>query len=204
MTSARSLRALGTGALLALAACFPNPRPTTVATPQSTAAAISTAPVYVVEGTGPAKTIAPAPHVTPFHAITSVASPHIVIPSPSATLRYTQGERSRGTVALHAPHAVTPSDVEGPPKIFAIHINTVTIHSGETVRGNVRTTGNVSNVEIRIVAWSMLLPREHAGFFAASGVVPDLPFFVKGKYTLQVIAHGKTGSAERDIPITLR
>ena len=41
--------------------------------------------------------------------------------------------------------------------------------------------------------------------FTGSGVIPDLPFFVKGNYTLQVIARAPNGAtAERDIPITLR
>ena len=89
--------------------------------------------------------------------------------------------------------------------ILAIHISTLEIRSGQTVSGYVTTSNNVSNVDIHISAWSMPVPKSHAGLFRASGVIPDLPFFLKGKYTLQVIARVGNGSTtERDIPISLR
>jgi len=91
------------------------------------------------------------------------------------------------------------------PHILAIHLSTLEIHSGETVSGYVTTSDNVSAVDIHISAWSMPVPKSHAGLFRASGVIPDLPFFVKGNYTLQVIARvGNGPTTERDIPISLR
>ena len=102
--------------------------------------------------------------------------------------------RSRGTENI----------VDNEPRILAIHISTLEIKSGETVSGYVTTSDNVSAVDIHISAWSMPIPKSHAGLFRASGVIPDLPFFLKGKYTLQVIARvGNGATIERDIPIRL-
>ena len=47
----------------------------------------------------------------------------------------------------------------------------------------------------------MSVPRTRIGHFEASGQLPDIPFFLKGSYTLQVIARNAEGEqAERDIP----
>jgi hypothetical protein len=106
-------------------------------------------------------------------------------------------------------HAVAPPIVipivPPEPHILAIHISTLEIRSGETVNGYVTTSNNVAAVDIHISSWSMPLPKTHNGLFTASGVIPDLPFFLKGNYTLQVIARAPSGAvAERDIPISLR
>lgn len=157
---------------------------------------ISTAPVFVAGKKATvvsATTPRPFPRVTSYSEIESAASPS-VIPSVS--------ERSRGTarnrVALNAP----PSNL---PRIIAINISEVNIHSGDKMSGDIRTTPNVKTVEIRIEGWGMPIPRQRPGLFAMSGQIPQLPFFVKGNYTLQVIARNASGLyTERDIPISLR
>ena len=203
MTSVCSLRALTATALLALAGCFPHAAsvsgpqsspsaaPTVAATqaPAASPRAISTAPVYVIRSSAPGKSETeapvPLPSVTPYHAIGSAArTPIIPSVAPKA--------RSRGTA-------------DNEPRILAIHLSTLEIHSGETVSGYVTTTDNVSNVDIHISSWAMPVPKAHSGLFRASGVIPDLPFFLKGNYTLQVIARDGNGpTTERDIPISLR
>ena len=96
-----------------------------------------------------------------------------------------------------APHA--------PPKILAIRLSTLEIHSGETVAGSVETTSNVASVEARISGWSMIVPRTRIGHFEASGQIPDLPVFLTGDYTLEVIARNADGvKAERDVTIAFR
>ncbi len=130
----------------------------------------------------------PLPSVTPYQVIGSVSrAPVIPSVAPKA--------RSRGTATV----------TDNEPRILAIHLSTLAIHSGETVSGYVTTSDNVSAVDIHISAWAMPVPKSHAGLFRASGVVPDLPFFLKGNYTLQVIARvGNGPTTERDIPISLR
>lgn len=205
----RSLRALTASALFALVGCFPHaasvsgpssspapaqtavPARASTAAPHASAASISTAPVYIIRSSAPAKTVpespVPLPTVTPYRVIGSAA--HLpVIPSVAPKAQ------SRGTEAI-----------DNEPHIFAIHLSTLEIRSGETVSGYVTTSDNVSAVDIHISAWSMPVPKSHAGLFRASGAIPDLPFFLKGKYTLQVIARvGNGPTTERDIPISLR
>ncbi|HEY1727987.1 MAG TPA: hypothetical protein VGG22_06425 [Candidatus Baltobacteraceae bacterium] len=104
-----------------------------------------------------------------------------------------------------APKARSRGTADSKPRILAIHLSTLQIKSGETVSGYVTTTDNVSNVDIHISSWAMPVPKAHSGLFRASGVIPDLPFFLKGNYTLQVIARDGNGpTTERDIPISLR
>jgi len=190
MTCLRCLRSLGASALLALAGCFPHATSTTSAAPASpspqtaasptpgpTSAALSTAPVFIISSSS----AHPVPIVTPPGEIVSVAP----------------AKNHKGAIAYRPP-------VTG-PQILKINISSVVIHSGETVRGNVTTTSNVSNVDVHISAWAMPLAHPRPGYFDASGVIPQLPFFVKGNYTLQVIARTPGGQrVERDIPISIR
>ena len=193
----RSLRVLSICALLWAAGCFPHastsnatgpqtsPTVTVAASPRASAVSLSTAPVYVIASSA-AKPVAqntplPLPTVTPYNAVKSVSSSGV----------------KRAAPALVIPNLA--------PHILAIHISTLEIRSGETVSGYVTTSNNVSNVDIHISSWAMPVPKTHNGLFRASGVIPDLPFFLKGNYTLQVIARAPTGATvERDIPISIR
>jgi len=159
----------------------PSPTATATAAPTPTqkprSRPISTAPVFIVSN--PSSSPRPVPSVSAPHDIVSVA------PAANPKIPYP---------ALNAQ-----------PRILGINISSVVIHSGDTVRGNVTTTSNVSNVDVHISEWAMPLPHPRPGYFEGSGVIPQLPFFVKGNYTLQVIARTAGGqSVERDIPISVR
>jgi len=158
----------------------PSPAPTATATPRptpkATSESLSTAPVYIVSSA----TARPIPTVSAPGEIVSVAP-----------------IRNHKIVAFAAPSAT--------PRILRINISSVVIHSGDTVRGNVTTTPNVSNVDVHISAWAMPMQHPRPGYFEASGTIPQLPFFVKGNYTLQVIARTAAGQrVERDIAISIR
>ena len=178
------------------AGCFPS-APSSTSTqsaatpvPAPSVDVISTAPVYVAGH--PAVTAIPV----------SVQSSNVV-PSPSTTHSSNAALRTGSDEGTAAHRQV--ASISNVPKILAINISTLDVHSGDAVSGNVHTTNNVKSVEIRISAWSMPMSRAGAGYFVASGQIPQLPVFVKGNYTLQVIARNSTGLyTERDIPITLR
>ncbi len=88
---------------------------------------------------------------------------------------------------------------------MAVHINTQTVHSGETVSGMVETSSNVASVEARIAAFSISVPKVSLGRFALSYVVPWVPFFFHGTYPMTLVARNSAGEAvERVIPITVR
>lgn len=189
MTLPRSLRPLAACALpfalssLALSGCIPGLNGGSAA-PTPTPAIRSTVPVHV----GPVRLETLAATSRPRPPATAVPKAVLTVrPVPTATPAYVYA----------APHA--------PPKILAIDLSTLAVTGGETVSGSVETTSNVASVEARIAGWSMSLPRTRIGHFEASGQLPDLPFFAKGTYKLEVIARNSDGvKAERDIPITLR
>ncbi len=91
------------------------------------------------------------------------------------------------------------------PRIVAVHIDSQTVHSGETISGMVETTSNVASVEARIAAFSISVPKVRLGRFALSYVVPWVPFFWHGTYPMTLIARNTAGVAvERVIPITVK
>ena len=184
-------RALPLGlAVLLLPACVPTVSNTAASNTTSTSAPAvrSTVPVRVgvvhLETAQPASPRLPAP-VNPRSTAVAAATRSLPIPRPSPSYVFAP------------PGAV--------PKILAITLSGLEVSSGETVSGTVETTSNVASVEARISGWSMSVPRTRIGHFEAAGQLPDIPFFLKGTYTLQVIARNAAGEqAERDIPITLR
>lgn len=79
------------------------------------------------------------------------------------------------------------------------------VHSGDTVSGSVVTTSNVASVEARIGGYAVNLAKTGVGRFALTYTVAPLPWFVRGNFTMRVIAKNTRGDAvERAIPLTVR
>jgi hypothetical protein len=199
MTLWRSLRPRGGDALpfilaaLLLPGCVPGANQSS----SSTAAPSATATVRpVVRSTVPVHVGAvhlEKPKATLIARIVPVATPRpsAARPAPVAS------DRPPTPFVFASPHAL--------PRILAIDLSSLEVSSGETISGTVETTSNVASLEARIGGWSMSVPRTRIGHFEASGQLPDIPFFLKGTYTLQLIARNADGEqAERDVPITVR
>jgi hypothetical protein len=91
------------------------------------------------------------------------------------------------------------------PRIVAVHINSQTVHSGETISGTVETSSNVASVEARIAVFSISVPKVGVGRFALRYRVPWVPFFWYGTYPMTLVARNTAGDAvQRVIPITVR
>jgi hypothetical protein len=91
------------------------------------------------------------------------------------------------------------------PQILAIALSETTFHPGDRVSGSVVTTSNVASVEARIGGYSMSLPKRGVGRFALTYTVAPLPWFVRGNFTMQVIARNPRGDmVTRAIPLTVR
>jgi hypothetical protein len=84
------------------------------------------------------------------------------------------------------------------PRILAVRLSTRDVSGGQTVRGSVETTSNVASLEARIGWWSMSVPRTRIGHFEASGQMPMVPFFMRGTYTLQLIARNADGAKQEE------
>ncbi len=94
---------------------------------------------------------------------------------------------------------------DAPPQILAVAISETTVHPGDRVSGSVITSSNVASVEARIGGYAMSLSKLGVGKFALAYTVAPLPWFVRGSFTLQVIARNTRGDVvTRAIPLTVR
>jgi hypothetical protein len=91
------------------------------------------------------------------------------------------------------------------PQILAVAISETTVQPGDRVSGSVVTSSNVASVEARIGGYAMTLSKVGVGRFALTYTVAPLPWFVRGNFTMQVIARNTRGDATtRAIPLTVR
>ena len=79
------------------------------------------------------------------------------------------------------------------------------VQPGDRVFGRVVTSSNVASVEARIGGYAVNLVKTGVGRFELSYTVGPLPWFIRGNFTMQVIAHNTRGdTATRAIPLTVR
>lgn len=91
------------------------------------------------------------------------------------------------------------------PQILAVAVSETTVQPGDTVSGRVVTTSNVASVQARIGGYAMTLEKTGVGRFALTYKVAPLPWFIRGTFTMRVIAKNTRGDAvERTIPLTVR
>jgi len=130
--------------------------------------------------------------------------------APSAAPARTPELRVTATPASSPTPSPTPERViraapNAAPQIEAVHLNSRTVHGGDTVSGTVVTSSNVASVEARIATFSIVVPKVGVGRFEINYVVPDVPFFFHGTYPMRLIARNTAGRAvERVIPITVK
>lgn len=102
------------------------------------------------------------------------------------------------------PRATAVQSADTAPRIFSVDINSTNVGSGDTVSGSVRTSLNVASVEIRVATFGMSMTKVGAGHFELSYTVGNVPFFLHGTYTMQIIARNTRGDAvERTLPLTV-
>jgi hypothetical protein len=90
------------------------------------------------------------------------------------------------------------------PRILAVDIDSV-VHAGQRVTGRVTTTSNVASVEVRVATYSIVMQKTGIGTFAMDYAVADVPFFLRGTYTMHVIARNAAGDRdERAVPVTIQ
>jgi hypothetical protein len=69
----------------------------------------------------------------------------------------------------------------------------------------VTTTSNVASIEARIATYSIVVPKTGVGAFKLSYRVPDIPFFLRGNYTIVLIARNTRGDrTTQQVPIVVR
>lgn len=86
-----------------------------------------------------------------------------------------------------------------------MQVSETTVQPGDSVSGRVLTSSNVASVEARIGGYAVTLQKTGVGRFALTYKVGQLPWFVHGNFTMQVIARNTRGDAvTREIPLTVR
>lgn len=77
--------------------------------------------------------------------------------------------------------------------------------SGDTVAGRVLTTANVVSVVARLGGYQLDLIRQDAGVFALSMTLPQVPFFLRHRYNVEVFAATADGRIDSvRVPIQIR
>lgn len=161
---------------------------------QSSTSAASAAPGSAAPG--PAASRHPLTRASaPVSASSPLTSPS---PSPGAT-----------ATPLATPPRLTNKVPRVPPdaapRILAVAVSQTVVHPGDTVSGSVVTTSNVASVQARIGGYAVNLSKIGVGRFALTYTVGPLPWFVRGNFSMQVIARNTRGdSVERTIPLTVR
>jgi hypothetical protein len=139
----------------------------------------------------PAATAAPSP--------TAPATAPVITPTPGPSGRPT--EAAAPPIAKPVPRLAP----DAAPRILAIAVSETTVRPGDRVSGRVVTSSNVASVEARIGGYAMSLSKTGVGRFALTYTVGPLPWFIRGNFTLQVIARNAHGdAATRAIPLTVR
>lgn len=149
----------------------------------------------------PATPIARTPAVRPtHHAQVSVTMRATPTPAPAL---------APGPAAV-APSAPRTSSVpklppDAAPQILSVAMSKESVQPGDRVTGSVVTSSNVASVEARIGGYALTLSKVGVGRFTFTYTVGPLPWFIHGKYTMQVIARNTRGDAVRRlVPLTVR
>jgi hypothetical protein len=104
-----------------------------------------------------------------------------------------------------APKKVLLLTPDAAPQILRVAVSETTVHPGDRVFGQVLTTSNVASVQARIGGYAMNLSKVGVGRFELTYTVAPLPWFVRGNFTMQVIARNTRGdTVTRAIPLTVR
>jgi hypothetical protein len=152
----------------------------------------------------------PVPSATP--AIGSAVSPPPTLASPPLpSVRIRPQAATARTPAPHLARTAAGSAVvmlrpHDPPQIYGVNLSASAAGGGDVVSGTVTTSSNVASVVASVAGITAGVPKVGVGQFAMSYRLPSLiPPFVKGTYTIVVVARNVDGaSASRSVAITLR
>lgn len=91
------------------------------------------------------------------------------------------------------------------PQIVDIWLNSTVLSAGDTLSAQVTTTTNVASLEARVAIFSLVARRPTFGQFTLVAKVPRVPFWLHGKYALELIARNAAGQEDLErIPIVIR
>lgn len=170
---------------LVLASCFHTTRTPNAAQP-SQVPSVGQPSLSTPVQSAPTPTPSPAP-----------ATPPVITPTP--------GPSTQAAPAPNLTQQVPRLKPDAAPQILAIAVSETAVQPGDRVSGRVVTSSNVASVEARIGGYAMTLSKVGVGRFEITYTVRPLPWFIRGTFTMQVIARNTRGDAvERAIPLHVR
>jgi hypothetical protein len=111
------------------------------------------------------------------------------------------------TLALISPryeHLGATPPPHGLPAITSYTISQTQFHPGQTIHGTVETSPNVGYVEARIQYRNQAMRRIGPGKFVLDYKVPWIPWWLRHRYTLDIVARSVDGvEAWLGIPIKI-
>jgi hypothetical protein len=135
-------------------------------------------------------------------AVSSAATP---TPSPTPSPAPVVTPKHLGASLPPPPKKVPRIAANAAPQILNVAVSETAVSPGDRVFGRVVTTSNVASVEARIGGYAVSLVKTGVGRFELTYKVGPLPWFVRGNFTMQVIARNTRGDAvTRAIPLTVR
>jgi hypothetical protein len=180
-----------------LATACTNRPPDDTSTTASSAASAAPSPMSVAATPTrePAAVVRVAATVAPHSASIAVAKATVAPATPTARPGAQVASIERPTLerdtVIAGPH--------DPPRIVGLATSETAVHSGDFITGHVRTTSNVVSVEARVPGFSMRLAKKAIGRFELAYHVPDIPFFLKREYEVEIIARNIDGKTDRRV-----
>jgi hypothetical protein len=100
--------------------------------------------------------------------------------------------------------AASASQTPAPPRIVSLTSSANHVKSGERLTVSVVADSTVTSVTANFVNRTLPFTHDRPNQFSFSYKVPWVPFFVKGRYSMKVVASNAAGaSVTRDLTIVL-
>jgi len=147
---------------------------------------------------GSQRQLPPAPAIPLAHASPPDGSAPVAKPAVRVAIAPRRPTSATRPVGILRPH--------DPPEIYGVSISPSSAGAGAVVSGSVSTSSNVASVVASVAGITSGVPKVGVGQFAMSYQLPGvIPPFVKGSYTIVVIARNVDGvSTSRGVGFTLR
>lgn len=143
----------------------------------------------------------PAPTQRPSVTVTPTSTAPVETPSTAAS----GTPKNLSALLPPPPKSVPKLASDAAPQILRVAVSETTVHPGDRVFGRVETTSNVASVQARVGGYAMNLVKVGVGRFELTYTVAPLPWFVRGNFTMQVIARNPRGdTVTRAIPLMVR
>jgi len=146
------------------------------------------------ENSAPAQTAAPAPPAA------QTLPPSLPSSQPAAAPATAGATRQPAATATQA--AAGPSG----PAIYSVSVSPTTVHAGDTVSWQARTTPDVTAVEAHVRVATLPFQKQAPGNFTMAFAVPkSVPAMFHGNYTVDVVGHTASGeTVSRSVSIAFQ